>query len=79
MPAAIIWRSPDRQRSGGPAEAAASPPATHHARRDAVFTDGWGKVLRYGSCALGIIFAGSTAQLWFAAIGCAGIIIDASD
>ena len=44
-----------------------------------MFTDGWGKVLSYGSCALGIIFAGSTLQLWFAAIGCAGIIIAAAD
>ena len=44
-----------------------------------MFTDGWGKVLSYGSCALGIIFAGSTMQLWFASIGCASIIIAAAD
>ena len=44
-----------------------------------MFTDGWGKVLSYGSCALGIMFAVSTTQLWFAAIGCAGIIVAAAD
>ncbi len=44
-----------------------------------MFTDGWGKVLSYGMCAAGIILAGTTTQLWFAAISCAGIIIAAAD
>lgn len=44
-----------------------------------MFTDGWGKALSYGSCALGIMFAASTTQMWFAAISCAGIIIHSLD
>jgi hypothetical protein len=42
-------------------------------------TNGWGRLFSYGSCALGIFFAGSTTQLWFAAIGCAGIILQSLD
>ncbi len=44
-----------------------------------MFMDGWGRLLSYGSCALGIIFAGSTTQLWFAAISCSGIIAQSLD
>ena len=44
-----------------------------------MFMDGWGKLLGYGSCALGLFFAGSTAQFWFAAISCAGILADSFD
>ena len=44
-----------------------------------MFMDGWGRLLGYGSCALGIVFATTTTQLWWAAISCAGIIAQSLD
>ena len=44
-----------------------------------MFTDGWGRLISYGSCALGIILAVSSTQLWWAAISCSGIIAQSLD